>query len=50
MELFVGWHEWGRAEAELGQLVPAAPAARVSEAVGFARWYAAWQRDFADLA
>ena len=36
MELFVSWHEWGRAEAELGQLVPAETAARVGEAVRFA--------------
>ncbi len=119
MELFVSWHEWGRAEGELGQRVPAETAARVGGAVrfaidwhgdqrrptgapyldhllearevlvrgagvmdadvlcaavlhdvvedtpcrlsptssrwpgrtrGFARWYVAWQRDFADLA
>ena len=36
VELFVSWHEWGRAEAELGQLVPAETAARVGEAVRFA--------------
>ena len=36
VELFVSWHEWGRAEAELGHLVPAETAARVGEAVRFA--------------
>jgi len=42
VELFVSWHEWGRAEAELGQLVPAETAARVGEAVRFA---IAWHGD-----
>ena len=42
VELFVSWHEWGRAEAELGQMVPAGTAARVGEAVRFAT---AWHGD-----
>src|SRR5271166_2373098 len=36
VELFVSWHEWGRAEGELGQRVPAETAAMVGEAVRFA--------------
>ena len=36
VELFASWHEWGRAEGELGQRVPAETAARVGEAVRFA--------------
>ncbi len=42
VELFVGWHEWGRAEGELEQRVPAETAARVGEAVRFA---IAWHGD-----
>ena len=44
VELFVGWHEWGRAEAELGRLVPAETAVRVSEAVRFATGWHGDQR------
>lgn len=38
----MGWHDWSRAEVELGLLVPAETAAAVTEAVRFAR---AWHGD-----
>ncbi len=42
VELFLGWHDWSRAEPELRQAVPAGTAAKVSEAVRFA---IAWHGD-----
>jgi guanosine-3',5'-bis(diphosphate) 3'-pyrophosphohydrolase len=42
VELFLGWHDWSRAEPELRRAVPTETAAKVSEAVRFA---AAWHGD-----
>jgi (p)ppGpp synthase/HD superfamily hydrolase len=42
VELFLGWHDWGRAEGELRRAVPAETAEAVATAVGFAR---AWHGD-----
>jgi guanosine-3',5'-bis(diphosphate) 3'-pyrophosphohydrolase len=40
VELFLGWHDWDRAQHELADLVPEATARRVGEAVEFARkWH-----------
>jgi (p)ppGpp synthase/HD superfamily hydrolase len=37
VELFLGWHDWSRGEAELSLVVPAETAAAVAAAVVFAR-------------
>ena len=42
VEVFVSWHDWGRAEAELRGVVPAETAAAVAGAVRFAT---AWHGD-----
>ncbi len=44
MELFVGWHDWSRAEPEFGRAVPAETAAKVAGAVRFATTWHGDQR------
>jgi (p)ppGpp synthase/HD superfamily hydrolase len=44
VELFVGWHDWSRAEPELRQVLPAETAAAVAAAVRFATGWHGDQR------